>query len=167
MGASGIAVTVNGQSVGKIPKSGRQECVFAVSAAVLGTNPVARLELAVTAWKPSAHQAGNGDTRDLGVSVRQVEVIREGAGRVAATSASLRMVVNRERLAPYVREIGKGKTVCLSGMAEDAKLVAGVLAALLPNAVDGRLDGRFATETDGGVLWFDASTSRINANNER
>ena len=157
LGTSGIAVTVNGQAVGKIAKSGRQECVFAVSAAVLGTNPVARLELAVTAWKPSAHQAGNGDARDLGVSVRQVEVIRAGAENMAASSVSLRMVADKEQLALLTRTVGSGMTVFLPGFADDEK----VIASVMPCAVDGRLDGRFATETDDGMLWFDASTSRI------
>jgi hypothetical protein len=161
LGATGLAVTVNGQPVGRIAKAGRQECAFAVSAAVLGSNAVARLELAVTAWNPAVRQPGNRDARDLGVSVRQVEVVRAGAEGDAATSASLRMVVDRARLASQVREVGKGRTAFLPGVADDASLVAGVLAALMPNAVDGRLDGRFATETDDGVLWFDAAGSRI------
>ena len=157
LGASGIAVTVNGQSVGKIEKSGRQECVFAVPAAVLGTDSVARLELAVTAWKPSAHQAGNGDARDLGVSVRQVEVMRMGAENVAASSVSLRMVADKQRFAPLTRSVGSGMTVFLQGLADDERLIASVL----PCAMDGRFDRRFATETENGTLWFDASTSRI------
>ena len=161
VGASGIAVTVNGQTVGRIVKSGRQECVFTVPAATLGTNPVARLELAVSVWKPSAHQAGNGDARDLGVSVRQVEVLRAGAAPVAAATAALRIVVDQAQLAPQVRTVGKGETVFLPGRADDAKLIASVLAALLPNEADGRIDGRFITETDGGALWFDAKPPRI------
>ena len=157
LGSSGIAVTVNGQSVGKVAKSGRQACVFALPANLLGTNSVARLELDVAAWKPSAHQPGNGDTRDLGVSVRQVEVIRAGAENVAALSASLRLVPDRAALSPITRNVGSGKTIFLQGLADDEKLIAG----LLPNASDGRLDRRFETMTDDGTLWFDAEHATI------
>ena len=161
LGASGIAITVNGLPVGRIAKAGRQECAFAVPAAVLGANPVARLELAVTLWKPSEQKPASGDTRSLGVSVRQVEVLRAGAEQTAAAAASLRMRPDRARLAPLTRRLGSGVTVFLKGLADDEKLIAGVLAAELPDAVDGRLDGRFATETNDGVLWLDAKGVRI------
>ena len=157
LGASGIAVTVNGQPVGRIAKAGRQECSFAVPAAVLGTNPVARLELAVTPWKPSDQKPASSDTRSLGVSVRQVDVLRAGAEQAAAAAASLRMMPDRVRLAPLTRTLGSGVTIFLKGLADDEKLIAGVL----PAVTDGRIDGRFATETSEGVLWFDANEARI------
>jgi hypothetical protein len=97
----------------------------------------------------------------LGISVHQVEVIRAGAEHTAATSATLQMVVDQTQLATHVRSVGKGRTVFLPGLADDTKRVASVLAALLPDAIDGRLDERFATETDCGPLWFDANTARI------
>lgn len=157
LGVSGLAVTVNGQAVGKISKAGRQECAFAVPAALLGSNAVARLELAVTAWKPSAHQPGNTDTRDLGVSVRQIELIRAGAGEAPAGIAKLRMVVDPQALAPLARAVGKGRTIFLQGLADDERLVASVL----PASKDGRFDRRYVTETDGGVLWLEADEARI------
>ena len=157
LGASGVTVTVNGQSVGKISKAGRQECAFSVPAALLGSNAVARLELAVAAWKPSAHQPGNTDTRDLGLSVRQVELVRAGAGEAPAGHASLRMAVDPQALAPLTRAVGKGRTIFLPGLADDEKLVASVL----PASKDGRVDRRYVTETDGGVLWLDADEARI------
>jgi hypothetical protein len=157
LGPSGIGVTVNGQAVGRIVKPGRQECAFPVAAAVVGSNAVARLDLDVSVWKPSAHQPGTGDSRDLGVSVRQVEVFRNGAERAAARPALLRRVADTQGLAPLTRVVGKGRTVCLQGKADDEQL----LAALLPSAEDGRLDGRFATETSDGALWLDADGARI------
>ena len=155
LGASGIAVTVNGQPVGRIATSGRQECAFAVPASVLGSNAVARLELAVTAWKPSEH--GGGDARDLGVSVRQAEVFRAGSEQEPSAAASLRLVADPEALRPLTRAVGKGKTIYLQGQADDEKLIAGVLTL----ACDGRLDRRYATMTDAGLLWLDADEARI------
>lgn len=159
LGQSGVEVTVNGQPVGRVAKAGRQECAFAVPAALLGTNAVARLELAVATWKPSEH--GGGDARALGVSVRQVELIRAGAESSAAAGASLRMAVDPQALAPLTRAVGKGKTLFLQGLADDTKTVALVLADALAGAPDGRLDGRFASETGDGVLWLDADEARI------
>ena len=161
LGATGIAVTVNGQPVGRIERPGKQDCAFAVSAAVLGSNDVARLELAATAWKPSAQKTASSDTRDLGVSVRQVEVMRTGADGSAPQSAQLRMAVDGAKLAACARSVGKGRTVLLDGRADDAELVARVLAHALPGLPDGRIDKTYATETDGGTLWFDANKPRI------
>jgi len=157
LGTTGIAVTVNGQPVGRITKAGRQDCAFSLPAAVLGSNTVARLELAVNVWKPSELQAGSLDTRALGISVRQVEVTRAGADGATAGTASLRMVPDWEALKPLTRSIGRGMTIHLQGRADDAELIAGVL----PVAVDGRIDGRFATQTDSGIIWFDAEKAQL------
>ena len=161
LSTTGIVVTVNGHDVGRITKTGRQTCTFALPTDFIGTHPVARLDLAVTAWNPAVREPGNRDTRDLGISVHQIEVIRAGSEHTAATSATLQMVVDQTQLATHVRSVGKGRTVFLPGLADDTKRVASVLAALLPDAIDGRLDERFATETDCGPLWFDANTARI------
>jgi hypothetical protein len=155
LGASGVEVCVNGQPVGRITKAGRQEAAFAVSAALLGATALARLELSVSSWRPSAH--GGTDGRDLGVSVRLLEVVRAGAERQPAAAASLRMVADPARLAPLTRAVGKGKTICLQGLADDERLVA----CVLPAASDGRLDRRYVTEEDGGTLWLDADEARI------
>jgi hypothetical protein len=157
LGAAGVEVSVNGQRVGRIERPGRQECAFAVPAALLGSNAVARLELAVSTWTPSALQAGNTDTRDLGVSVRQVEVLRAGAEQVPAAAATLRRVADREALRPLTRVLGSGMTIFLQGLADDEKLIASVL----PGATDGRLDRRYATLTDDGMLWLDADEAKI------
>jgi hypothetical protein len=146
-------VTLNGRPVGRVAKAGRQECAFAVPAALLGTNAVARLELVVATWKPSEH--GGGDARALGVSVRQVELIRAGAESSAAAGASLRMAVDPQALAPLTRAVGKGKTLFLQGLADDTKTVALVLAGALAGAPDGRLDAgsrpRLATVCSGST----------------
>ena len=114
-----------------------------------------------TAWKPSAQKTASSDTRDLGVSVRLVEVMRVGEEGSAPQSAQLRMAVDGARLAACVRPVGKGRTVFLDGQADDAELVARVLAYELPGLPDGRIDKTYATETDGGTLWFDANKPRI------
>lgn len=153
----GIAVTVNGQAVGKITKAGRQDCAFTVPADTVGTQAVARLELAVTAWKPQDANPGSGDTRSLGVSVRQVEVFRDGAEQTPAQSAALRLMPDTEALAPLRRTVGKGTTTYLQGRADDER----VIASLLPIVNDGRLDRRYVTETDAGLIWYDADDARI------
>jgi len=157
LGPAGIAVAVNGRPVGRISKAGRQACSFTVPAAMLGTNSVAFLECAVTVWKPSERDPGNRDTRALGVSVRQVELFRSGAERDVAAPAALRMAVDQEKLRPLTRSVGKGQTLFLPGLADDARLIAGVL----PDADDGRIDGRFVTRLNDGLLWFDAEKTRI------
>jgi hypothetical protein len=170
LGREGIAVTVNARPVGRIAKSGRQECAFEVPADIVGTQSVARLEWAVAAWKPSEVNPGSGDDRALGVSVRQIEVFRAGAERTwdgilksrptsgaPAQDVALRLVPDREALKPLQRRVGSGMTTCLQGLAEDGRLIA----ALLPGAADGRIDRRYATQTDDGLIWYDADSARI------
>ena len=70
-------------------------------------------------------------------------------------------VVNARRLARLSRRIGEGRTVYLEGLLPDAEAVARIVAALLPGAPDGKLDGRFATQTPEGVLWFEAHTGHV------
>ena len=161
LGAKGIAVTVNGKPVGSIKKSGRQNCTFSLPASALGNNNVAMLELAVTPWKPSEQKKGNKDARTLGVSVRQVEVFRNGEEKTKPATASLKNVVNREALTPLTRTIGKGKTIFLQEKADDLQVLASVLSDTMPKLPDGRIDGKFATETEDGILWFDAIGVRI------
>jgi hypothetical protein len=157
LGPSGIAVTVNGQKIGQIKKEGRQRCEFTIPVSVVGSNSVAALELAVTPWKPSERNKGSHDERSLGVSVRQVELIREGAENVPAQSAKIGVVVVPEKLRPLKRSVGKGQTFFLQGMADDHETIARILP--IENADP--LDGRYSTKTDDGVLWFDVKEGRI------
>jgi hypothetical protein len=69
--------------------------------------------------------------------------------------------VNPAGLAKLTRKVGLGRTVSLPGLLPDMDAVARVVAALLPGAPDGRLDGRFATQTPAGVLWYEAATGHL------
>ncbi|HRR35422.1 MAG TPA: hypothetical protein P5026_15100 [Kiritimatiellia bacterium] len=144
-------------------KVGKQECVFEVPAEILGTQRVARLEWAVATWRPQEVSPGSGDNRDLGISVRQVEVIRAGVEQTVSQTVRLRFVLDDEALAPLQRMVGRGKTTFLPGLVDDSPLIA----ALLPRGVDGRLDRRYATETDEGVLWLDTVEANIRKENQR
>ena len=161
VGPGGINVRVNGESVGVIRKSAQQFWEFRLPARLLGNGSLARLELIATTWKPSDYEAGNKDTRALGFSLRQVEVIRAGAERESAAAGSLRLVLDQPRLQALTRTVGQGRTIMLSGLAADTKLLATVFASTLPAPVDGQLDERFATVTENGVLWFDKKSPRI------
>ncbi|MBI5686579.1 MAG: beta-galactosidase [Verrucomicrobia bacterium] len=167
----GKEVRVNGRVIGMIEKVGAQSCEFRVPAAALGNEPVARLEIAVEPWKPSEH--GAKDSRTLGISVRRIELMRAGAEQSAPAAASLRLALDPQRLAPLTRRVGKGWTVLLPGMAGDAKLLNSALSQLLRETpaylagvaplapADGRMDGRFATATADGVLWFEPAGACI------
>ncbi|MCX6900873.1 MAG: beta-galactosidase [Verrucomicrobia bacterium] len=160
----GNEVRVNGRVIGRIVKAGSQTCDLCVPADALGNEPVARLEIAVKTWKPSDH--GTKDSRTLGISVSRIELIRAGAEQVAPAAASLRLVLDRQRLTAFTRRVGKGWTVFLPGMADDAAVLFHALESLLRETptylpgieplapADGRMDGKFVTVTDEGVLWY-------------
>lgn len=153
-------VRVNGREVGRIEREGRRDLEYRVATAVAGTSSVARLELAVKTWKPSEKE-GSGDTRSLGIAVRQVEWVRDGAETAAVGRASLRHDVDEAALAPLTRMVGRGRTVLLPGLLPDYASIARIVASQLPDGADGRIDRRFATRTDGGVLWLDAEGATI------
>lgn len=157
LGPAGIAVTVNGKSVGRVTRPGRQTCAFALPADMVAPNGVVYLECVVAAWRPSERDASSRDSRALGMSVRQVEVTRAGSDSVSASAAAIRLIIDRRKLEPLTRPVGQGRTLMLRGRADDERL----MAAVLPVTVDGAVDGRFATETDDGVLWFDSVNGRI------
>ncbi len=69
--------------------------------------------------------------------------------------------VNPAGLEKLTRKVGQGRVVYLPGLLPDVDAVARVVAALLPSAPDGRLDGRFATLLPEGRLWFDAKPGRV------
>ena len=167
----GDEVRVNGCVVGRLMKTGSQTCDFRVPAAILGDDAVARLEIAVKTWKPSDH--GAKDERALGISIRRIELIRAGAGQAAPAAASLRYALDRQRLAPLTRSVGKGWTLLLPGLAGDAPVLGRALESFLcetpayltgvePLApADGRMDGSFATVTDEGVLRYNPADASI------
>jgi hypothetical protein len=167
----GNEVRINGRVIGKIEKAGSQTCEFRVPAAALGNEPVARLEIAVKTWKPS--EPDTKDTRTLGISVRRIELIRAGAEQTAPAAASLRLALDKQRLAALTRRVGRGWTVFLPSLAGAAKSLTAALSELLRETpaylpgvaplapADGRMDDRFATTTPDGVLWFEPAGARI------
>jgi hypothetical protein len=164
-------VRVNGHSVGKIGKSGLQDFTFALPAAVLGQEAPARLEISTGTWKPSDHQ--QADTRELGIAVREVELIRAGAEGTPPAQAVLHLSLDRDRLAQATRQVERGWTVMLTGAGDSPAALANVLAPLLTESgtyfpgvepfapMDGRMDGRFATRADDKWIWLDAKAATI------
>jgi hypothetical protein len=73
----------------------------------------------------------------------------------------LRQEINRAALEKFSRAVGKGRTILLPGLMPDAAAIALITVSQLPDKIDGRIDNRFATRTDGGILWFDAATATI------
>jgi len=158
LGKAGIAVRANRQPVAAIRKEGKQEIEFRLASELLGPRTVARLEFEALVWRPSQHEPGSHDSRWLGFSLRQVEVIRSGTNEPPAP-AELTLAVDQDRVQAATRLVGQGRTVFLKGRGADE--VAAVLASLLGTPVDGQLDGRYATLTSDGILWFDQTHSRI------
>lgn len=161
LGDGGIQVALGGRPLGVIKKPGRQTWEVALPAGLLGSEPMARLEFAATAWKPSERSPGSTDTRSLGFSLHQVEVFRHGAGKAAPSQVVVRSVLDAQALSSCSRIVGQGRTIHLSGLAGNIDLMAAVFSSVMPSAPDGKVDGRFATITEDGVLWFDKSAPRI------
>ena len=169
--SDGDEVRVNGRVIGRITKAGAQTCEWRVSADALGGEPVARLEIAAKPWKPSDH--GTKDARTLGISVRRIELIRAGAEQAEPAAATLRYALDKQRLAPLTRHVGKGWTLFFPTLAGDASVFAHALESLLSDTpaylpgvarlapADGHMDGKFATVTEDGVLWFDPTGASI------
>jgi hypothetical protein len=158
LGTAGIGVRVYGKSLAVIRQAGKQEVELRLPADVIGPRPLARLEFSARSWQPSQHQPGSHDLRWLGFSLRQVEVVRSGTNEAPA-EAGLTLAVDQQRLQAATRIVGRGRTVFLEGRGADE--AAAVLASLLGEPIDGQLDGRYATVTSDGVLWFDRNEPRI------
>ena len=159
LGPSGIVVRAGARTVAVMREAGRRWFEFHRS-----PQPGApvRLEFETKTWIPAEVNPGSGDPRSLGFALQQVEVIRDGAALApAAVLPAARIELVPQALAPLTRAVGQGRTIFLPGLAGDARLLALVLASALPGAPDGRLDGRFATVTDTGVLWFEPAGPSI------
>lgn len=162
MGAKGIDILIDGESVGRITEAGERDAAFRLPSRRSGVDGVARLSFRLSTWRPSEREPGNTDHRALGISVRGVEVYREGAEDAPAGAASLHREVDASRLASLTRPVGQGRTILLTDPEPDPTVLGLVFATLLPEPVaDGAIDGRYATETDSGVLWFDSRAGRI------
>lgn len=164
-----VKVLWNGALLGEISKSGPQIVEWKIPAAALSNN-LARLEIVTRTWQPST--LADGDTRQLGIALRQVEIFADGAANVAPTSARVQWKVDAADLVNHARRVGRGRTIHLPH--GDGQTSAQVIAALLsesqrhlPEAKldvpDGRLDNRFATRTKSETLWLDAAKATIEA----
>ncbi len=161
LGRNGIGVRLDARTSDPITRPGRQDVTFRLPARPAGAGLVARLEFTAHGWKPSDTEDGNRDERELGFSLRQVEVYRDGAEHDPLTAATLRYETVATALKPLTRFVGTGRTILLKGRAADPTTVAMIVAAQQPGLPDGQLDGRFVTVTGSGVLWFDANAPRI------
>lgn len=167
-------VRVNGRTIGRIDRTQPGIATFDVPADVIGPGNLARLELRIKTWKPSEH--GVGDTRDLGLMVHRIEW--NHAPVAAATPPNTVPVALEWRPRPdaarsLTRRVGSGFTILLPRLAEDPTMLARACAALFTHPgdyfpginpldpADGRIDDRYATACDGGVLWFDARSAAI------
>ena len=92
---------------------------------------------------------------------------------VYAAPAGIDYVLRPEVFAGCRRRVGHGWTVLLDGLGDRLPELQAVLSVLLRRTpeflpgvaplapLDGLADGRFATQTAEGVLWYDAEGSRI------
>ena len=151
----------DGKALNTIAQPGRQEFDLRLPARPSSSGLVARLEFHASGWKPSETQAGSRDERELGFSLRQVEVYRDGAKQDAPAEATLGYEAVAAALQSLTRSVGAGRTILLRGESADPTTVAVVVASVTPGLPDGQLDGRFATLTESGVLWFDGNSPRI------
>jgi hypothetical protein len=165
-------VAVNGTVVGRLDRDGSQRYAFQVPAEVVGSGPLARLEMALCTWSPKA-VGQSGDDRDLGVALHRLEWVRADAGGQPFGEARLEYRLAPEAFAACARPVKRGWTVLLPGLGSRPLELQSVVSALVRNTpellggvarlaqADGLADGRFATETDGGTLWYDGATGRI------
>lgn len=159
LGDRGVRVRVDGREVATIARPGSFDTVLDVPAPS-APGGISILELQCNAWKPS-DVSTSSDTRELGMEVRRVEWSRADAGDAASGTARVVQDVDAVAVAAATRTVGRGRVIFLPGLAARPDDLARVVAFLLPDAADGRLDGRFATRLADGVLWFDPSKAAI------
>lgn len=164
-------IRVNGKTVAHTTGIGLQETTVSLTREILGANPIAQLEITVGSWKPSDHH--QPDTRDLGMAVREVEVYQTDSQQALPARASLQLKLDSQVLATLLRPVGKGYTVLLPGLAESPAVLSNVLAPLLAETGtylpgqapiapgDGRVDGRYSTQVEGKLLWYDSKAGTI------
>ena len=66
-----------------------------------------------------------------------------------------------EAVQAATRMVGSGRTIYLTGDPKAITPIARLVGTLLEKPADGRLDHRFATEVNDGVLWYDAVAASI------
>jgi len=71
------------------------------------------------------------------------------------------MEYSPEAVKAATRAVGSGRTIYLTGDSKAITPIARLVGTLLEKPADGRLDHRFATEVNDGVLWYDAAAASI------
>lgn len=165
---------INGHVIGHISSTRPATSAFDIPADVIGGRNLARLEFRIKTWKPSEH--GTGDTRDLGLMVYRIEWDSDGSSASAQREQSpvaLEWHPRRDTAKSLTRRVGTGFTLLLPALADDPAMLARAFAAVLSRSgeyfpgvaslapADGRIDRRYATVLDGGVLWFDGDKAEI------
>lgn len=167
------AVLINGQVAGHLSLTRPGVITLEIPASLVGNSPLTRLEFAVKTWNPSAH--GSTDNRDLGLMVHRIDWDRSGPPAVGQSPAAAAMELgpNPGSVRQLRRRVDAGCTLLLPGAADQPLQLARVLAAVLKHPAesfpglppfhpaDGRLDERYATAFDDGVLWFEAKGAQI------
>lgn len=167
------AVLLNDQLAGHLHLTRPGITEFDIPAAWVGASSIARLQFAIKTWNPSQH--GSTDQRNLGLMVHRIDWIRTGTPE--ATQASLTVPIElgpeAESVRRLSRRVGDGCTLLLPGAADEPVHLARVLAACFSHSgdtfpdlprldpADGRLDTRYATSFNDGVLWFESKEARI------
>lgn len=156
-----VQISVDSLTVGTVTSAGSQVVEFEVPAP-LATGRLARIAITCRSWKPS-EVSDSTDTRSLGVEVYGVRWRRADVSPHSAPVREARICsdVDPGALTLATRRVSQGRTVHLPGLASQARDLARIIAHLLPNLPDGRLDRRYATRTAEGVLWCDPDTPRI------
>ena len=119
-------------------------------------------------WVPS--DFGMGDGRSLGAAIREIRLFANGHEDDAPATPRVAFELDAELLRERcVRRVGRGLTITIPAArrASDAAAQAMALALSNPAALgldaapvkvpDGRADGIFVTQTDGGLVLYNAT----------
>ena len=159
-------VLVNGTEVGRLDKPGPQTYRFAVPQRLLAGQTVAAVALEVKTYHPTDY--GSRDPRELGMAVREVQMIAQGADNEPALATPLTWEIDWAAAAKCTRRIGRGATFCVptGNLSQFSEAVVAVLrqpervvpgaAAIHPAVSD--VEGLFVTELSDGFLYYNASS---------
>jgi hypothetical protein len=170
-------VSVNGAVVGRLDRAGNHSYEFTVPKRALTRSP-AVLAIHMKTWSPKK-VGQSGDDRELGVALRIVELVRQGARGTAFGTAALQYELDPEAFRAHVRQVGQGWTVYLPGLSTDTERLPMVLAPVLRDtgrylvgaaplaAQDGKADGVYSTLTASGVLRYDGKRATVSETPKR
>ena len=158
-------VLVNGSEIGRLDKPGAQTYRFALPKGLLAGRTVASVALEVKTYHPT--DFGSPDSRELGLAVREVQIIAAGADDEPALTAPLIWEVDWAAAAKGIRRIGRGATFCVptDNLSQFSEAVVAVLrqpekvvpgaAAIHPAVSD--VEGLVVTELSDGFLYYNAT----------